>query len=343
MSIINLDINYRNLTIAAVTVGVIFLLFRLQSIITVFAVSYFIAYLLDPAVDYFEAKRIPRWLSILVMMGLLAVGITLFFVWFIPVAASETQYLIRNAPQYADNVLDFINATASRLSIDLDVDNIKAQVASQLSTSMNSVFSSISGLVTSIGSAVTTIIHLSIIPILVFYFLRDYDKLTEKIFCIIEKKSDKDYRRYFQEFDRILSVYFRGQLLIALILGIMYTLVLLIVGVKPAVIVGMISGILSIVPYLGFMIAFVASVILAALQYNDLIHPLFVIAGIAAVQAVEGNYLTPRILGKSLGLHPTAVIFALLAGGSLFGIGGMIMALPFAAFLRVLAKEKLNS
>lgn len=343
MSIINLDINYKNLFIAAITVGVIFLLFKIQSIITVFAVSFFIAYLLDPAVDFFEAKRIPRWLSILVMMGLMALLFTLFLVWFIPVAASETQYFLRSVPQYADNLLDFIHATATRLNIELDVADIKTQVSQQVSGSMNEIFSSISGLMTSIGSAISTIIHISLVPILVFYFLRDFDKLNEKLFRIIENRTEKDYKRYFQEFDRILSAYFRGQLLIAVILGVLYTTVLLIVGVKPAVIVGMVSGILSVVPYLGFIIAFATSVMLAALQFGDVLHPVMVIVGLSAVQAVEGNFLTPKIIGESLGLHPTAVIFALLTGGSLFGIGGMIIALPLAAFLRVLAKERLIS
>ncbi len=341
MSIINLEINVKNLIIASVTVGVIFLLFRLQSIITVFAVSFFIAYLFDPVIDFFEARKIPRWLSILALMSVCALIISLLLLWLIPVVASEAQYLIKNLPAYADNVLDFIHTTADRLNIQLDVNHLKELAGSRLTDSMHGIFTGISGIITSISSAVTTIIHLSLIPILVFYFLRDFDKLNEKLFAALNQSSEKDYRRYFTQFDRILSEYFRGQIIVAFLLGLLYTAVLLIVGIKPAVIVGLTAGILSVVPYLGFIIGFSTSIVLAALQFSDFLHPLMVVIGFTVVQSIEGNYLTPKIIGKSLGLHPTGVIFALLAGGSLFGIGGMIMALPAAAFIRVVIQEKL--
>jgi len=144
------------------------------------------------------------------------------------------------------------------------------------------------------------------------------------------------------EFDKILSVYFRGQIIVAGLLAILYTSVLLIIGVKPAILIGLISGVLSIVPYLGFIIGFGASLIIAIVQFQDFLHPLLVVGGFAIVQMIEGNFITPKIIGESLGLHPTAVIFALLAGGTLFGIGGMILALPVAAFIKILAKEQLQ-
>jgi len=131
--------------------------------------------------------------------------------------------------------------------------------------------------------------------------------------------------------------------IVAGILAVLYTAVLLISGVKPAILIGLVSGVLSIVPYLGFIIGFGTSLILAAVQYQDILHPLMVVAGFAIVQVLEGNLITPKIVGESLGLHPTAVIFALLAGGTLFGIGGMIIALPVAAFVKIIAVKQLNS
>jgi predicted PurR-regulated permease PerM len=340
MSIIKLEINYKNLLIAAVAAGVIILLFKLQTIITVFAVSFFIAYMFDPVVDIFEARRIPRYLTILVMMALAAALIALFLAWLIPVAASEIQYLANNSQNYIDSAFGFIQHSAALLNIQLDVEAVKQHLASRSTDYIREIFSSMSSIMSSFTKVTGVVLNIALIPILVFYFLKDFDNILARALEFLNNRFKMDFKGYYTEFDSILSKYFRGQIIVALILGMLYTLVLLIAGVKPAVIVGAVSGILSIVPYLGFIVGFSTSVILAALQYGDMLHPLMVIIGFSVVQFLEGNFITPKIIGGSLGLHPTAVIFALMAGGSLFGIGGMIIALPVAAFLRVLISER---
>jgi predicted PurR-regulated permease PerM len=123
----------------------------------------------------------------------------------------------------------------------------------------------------------------------------------------------------------------------------MYTLVLLITGVKPALIVGLSAGLLSIVPYLGFVYGFGLSTILAYIQYSDIWHPAGIIIGFTVVQIIESNFITPKIVGDKLGLHPIVVIFALLVGGSLLGIAGMIFSLPVAAALKVWLNKILSS
>lgn len=340
MSIIKLEINYKNLLIAAVAAGVIILLFKLQTIITVFAVSFFIAYMFDPVVDIFEARRIPRYLTILVMMAIAAALIALFLAWLIPVAASEIQYLANNSQNYIDSAFGFIQHSAALLNIQLDVEAVKQHLASRSTDYIREIFSSMSSIMSSFTKVTGVVLNIALIPILVFYFLKDFDNILARALEFLNNRFKMDFKGYYTEFDSILSKYFRGQIIVALILGMLYTLVLLIAGVKPAVIVGAVSGILSIVPYLGFIVGFSTSVILAALQYGDMLHPLMVIIGFSVVQFLEGNFITPKIIGGSLGLHPTAVIFALMAGGSLFGIGGMIIALPVAAFLRVLISER---
>jgi len=340
MSIIKLEINYKNLLIAAVAVGVIVLLFKLQTIITVFAVSFFIAYMFDPVVDIFEARRIPRYLTILVMMALAAALIALFLAWLIPVAASELQYLANNSQNYIDAAFGFIQHSAATLNIQLDVEAVQQHIASRSTDYIREIFSSMSSIMSSFTKVTGVVLNIALIPILVFYFLKDFDNILARALEFLNNKFKMDFKGYYTEFDSILSKYFRGQIIVAFILGVLYTVVLLIAGVKPAVIVGAVSGILSIVPYLGFIVGFSTSVILAALQYSDVLHPVMVIIGFSIVQFLEGNFITPKIIGGSLGLHPTAVIFALMAGGSLFGIGGMIIALPVAAFIRVLISER---
>lgn len=340
MSIIKLEINYKNLLIAALGVGVIVLLFKLQTIITVFAISFFIAYMFDPVVDIFEARRIPRYLTILVMMAIAAALISLFLAWLIPVAASELQYLANNSQNYIDSAFGFLQHSAALLNIQLDVEAVKLHIASRSTDYIREIFSSMSSIMSSFTKVTGVLLNIALIPILVFYFLKDFDKILARALEFLNNKFKMDFKGYYSEFDEILSKYFRGQIIVAMILGVLYTIVLLIAGVKPAVILGAVSGILSIVPYLGFIVGFSTSVILAALQYADMLHPLLVIIGFSVVQFLEGNFITPKIIGGSLGLHPTAVIFALMAGGSLFGIGGMIIALPVAAFIRVLITER---
>lgn len=340
MSIIKLEINYKNLLIAALGVGVIVLLFKLQTIITVFAISFFIAYMFDPVVDIFEARRIPRYLTILVMMAIAAALISLFLAWLIPVAASELQYLANNSQNYIDSAFGFLQHSAALLNIQLDVEAVKLHIASRSTDYIREIFSSMSSIMSSFTKVTGVLLNIALIPILVFYFLKDFDKILARALEFLNNKFKMDFKGYYSEFDEILSKYFRGQIIVAMILGVLYTVVLLIAGVKPAVILGAVSGILSIVPYLGFIVGFSTSVILAALQYADMLHPLLVIIGFSVVQFLEGNFITPKIIGGSLGLHPTAVIFALMAGGSLFGIGGMIIALPVAAFIRVLITER---
>jgi predicted PurR-regulated permease PerM len=342
MSIFKLELSYKNLMMIAAAVLVLSLLYRIQSIISIFAVSFFIAYLLDPLIDRIEKLKIPRVLGILILITLLSVILALFFIALFPLLYSEVNYLISSVPKVVASLTDTAQHMAERLNIDITLDNLKNQLAPTAGEIAKQTLNAVEGLLSSATTAVSGVINLAIVPILVFYFLKDFDRLNNKLYDIIGRKEDGEkLTRYLKEFDTILSVYFRGQVIVAAILAVLYTSVLLIVGVKPAVLIGLVSGILSIVPYLGFIIGFGSSLILAVVQYQDILHPLMVVAGFAIVQAIEGNIITPKIVGESLGLHPTAVIFALLAGGSLFGIGGMIIALPIAAFIKILIKEQI--
>jgi len=343
MSIFKLDINYKNLIIIIGLLIVLALAYEIQSIISLFAVSFFIAYLLDPVIDKMEAIRIPRAFGILILIVILALLVVIALISLVPLLYSEMQYLTESAPKVIGALTDMAEKTAAKFSIDISTANIREHLAPKAGEIAGQLFKTTSDILSSATSAVGAVVNLAIVPILVFYFLKDFDRLNAKLFESISKKTDKDYKKYLIEFDKIISVYFRGQVIVAGILAVLYTAVLLISGVKPAILIGLVSGVLSIVPYLGFIIGFGTSLILAAVQYQDILHPLMVVAGFAIVQVLEGNLITPKIVGESLGLHPTAVIFALLAGGTLFGIGGMIIALPVAAFVKIIAVKQLNS
>lgn len=340
MSIFKLDLNYKNLLVIAGAVFVAILLYKIEAIISIFAISFFVAYLLDPIIDKMESLKIPRGLGILLLIVLIAVVVVIAVLALLPQLYSEIKYLADTMPELISSLADTAQKLAEKFGFDTSISGLKEQLAPKAGEIVTNAMNAGKSVLTSTSSAIGSIVNLAIIPILVFYFLKDFDRINEKFFANLEKRYSGDYRRYLKEFDQILSVYFRGQIIVAAILAVLYTAVLLISGVKPAILIGLVSGILSIVPYLGFIIGFGTSLVLSIIQFQDFLHPLMVICGFAIVQVVEGNIITPKIVGESLGLHPTAVIFALLAGGSLFGIGGMIIALPVAAFIKILLKEQ---
>lgn len=342
MNIMKFDFTVKNIVIVVALAVVVLLLIKLQTLVTIFAVSFFLAYLFDPLINWFEGKKVPRYLSIILLYAVIVFVSVLFFGSLVPVIYQESVHLADALPAYFQKLFSLVDMLTDRFGIDISFEDIQQQVLPKLSGIGTTLLSSAEGVMKSVNTVVSLMLNIALIPILTFYFLKDFSSIKNKMFDKFSGASSIDYPKHFMHFNSLLSRYFRGQVLVAIFLGVSYTIVLLIAGVKPAILLGLISGVLSIVPYLGFMIGFSASLMLAVVQYGDFLHPIMVIAGFSVVQALESNYVTPKIVGESLGLHPTAVIFALMAGGSLMGIGGMIIALPVASFIKVVGDEYLN-
>lgn len=327
-------------SVALLALAVIFI-YKVQSILTTFAFSFLIAYLLDPLVDVFERRRIPRSLTIIALFLFIAVIIALVLAFILPYLVQEAVDLARRTPAYLTALSTMAEDLAEQFGIDISTTALTGYATERIGAISAYATKMVSGAAVSVVSFTQTMLNLFLIPIITFYFLRDFDLIRDKLFALLSRRFHLELDGHFAEFNTIISRFFRGQMTVALILAVLYSGVLLIAGVKPALLVGLVSGVLSVVPYLGFLVGFVTSVVLAAVQYNDLAHPAYVVAGFAVVQALEGNVITPKIVGESLGLHPVAVIFALMAGGYLMGIGGMIFALPVAAFVTVTLKSAL--
>jgi predicted PurR-regulated permease PerM len=290
---------------------------------------------MDPLISKAEKHKIPRSISVIIIFILLTAIITGALLFLIPIIYREIYSFGKDFPEYIDKLSPFFNELQSKLNLDLSIDKVKDFIMSKGSEFSKMIYKTIGTITDSIKNIIGFIVLYSIVPILIFYFSKDYKYVTESLIKTIEENSHFNVKKYIDEFNQILSSYFRGQFIVAMILGVLYSVVLLITGIKPALIVGLSAGVLSIVPYLGFVVGFGVSLILAYVQYFDIWHPLFVLVGFAIVQTIESNFITPKIVGNKLGLHPTAVIFALLAGGSLLGIAGMIFSLPVAAAIKV--------
>jgi predicted PurR-regulated permease PerM len=204
------------------------------------------------------------------------------------------------------------------------------------------MFSSTLQIAGSVIGFIFSLVGLFIIPILVFYFLKDFEMIFKNIIDIATKKTGVDLYYYNNEFNSILKKYFRGQFFVCVILAFLYGTVDLIIGIKGGFFIGFVAGLLSFIPYLGFISGIVSSLIISYVQFGDIWHPFFVLIGFGAVQMLESYLLTPKLIGESLGLHPTAVIFAVLAGGYLLGIGGIILSIPLAAFIKIIGSKLLE-
>ena len=181
--------------------------------------------------------------------------------------------------------------------------------------------------------------NLILIPVVTFYLLRDWDRLVRGIHDLLPRNMEAEISQMASDIDKVLGAFFRGQLMVMFALGFIYTIGLSLVGIELAVLIGMGAGLLSIVPYLGSIVGVLVAAGAAIFQFQDAFHLVMVLLVFGVGQAAEGMYLTPKLVGDQIGLHPVTVIFAVLAGGQLFGFLGILLALPVAAALNVLVRH----
>jgi predicted PurR-regulated permease PerM len=187
------------------------------------------------------------------------------------------------------------------------------------------------------------VLSLFLVPILTFYLLRDWDSILAHLGALLPSKQRETIVKLAQETDEVLGAFLRGQLLVMLALSIIYCVGLSLVGLKFAIAIGVVSGLVSFVPYLGFVFGISLAGLTVALEPNPLWLLVGVVATFSIAQLLEGSLLTPKLVGDRIGLHPVIIIFAVAAGGQLFGFFGILLALPAAAVLSVLVRFAYNS
>lgn len=317
------------------------LIYLLAPVLTPFMMAAILAYIGDPLVDKLEARKFSRTLAVVTVFSILSVAALICLVILIPLIEKQILLLAKKFPVYIDtvktHVLPWLNSKFD-LGLHLDVESIK--------TTLQTYWKDASGIVATIISSVTNsslllvgwLANLVLIPVVTFYLLRDWDILVARIHELIPRKVEPVISRLAKASDEMLGAFLRGQLLVMLALAIIYTTGLWIVGLDLALLIGGLSGIVSFVPYLGFIVGIVVAGIAALMQFQDVIHLVYVAIVFGIGQAVEGMLLTPLLVGDRIGLHPVAVMFAVLAGGQLFGFLGVLLALPVAAVIAVILR-----
>jgi predicted PurR-regulated permease PerM len=330
--------------VIALVIG--YLIWLLSPVLMPFAVAAMLAYLGDPLANRLQRLGMSRaWAASVVFLVLLLVlvGVLLLL---IPLISRQIENLIENLPRYSQ----WAQQTAwpwvqQKLHLDprmFDSDQLLVAFKAHMG-SISDFATTVVGKVSRSGmDIVLWMTNLVLIPVVAFYLLRDWHRLVGTIDRMLPRWIEPTIAHLAHESDKVLGAFVRGQLLVMLALGIFYGAGLSLVGLSVGLLIGIVAGLLSFVPYLGFIVGFGAAIIAVLVQYGDWSHVLLICGVFAVGQLLEGYVLVPRLVGGKIGLHPVAVIFAVLAGGYLFGFLGVLLALPAASVIVVLLRYLLE-
>jgi predicted PurR-regulated permease PerM len=332
----------------AILAGGGWLVYLLSPVITPFAISAGLAYLGDPLVDRWEKASIWRWklgrtLAVSFVFVLMLCLLTIVSLIIVPMLLDQIRLFIHRLPEWIEwfsgTALPWLAAKTGFELADFDPSEFSEMLKAYWREISGAAFKLID-IISKGGIAIATLLtNMVLIPVVTFYLLRDWDLLIKAIQDLLPRNLVGEISRLAGEVDDVLGAFVRGQLMVMMALGLIYTIGLSIIGIEFAVLIGMGAGLLSIVPYLGSIVGVLVAEGAAIFQFQDVFHPLMVLLVFGLGQSAEGMYLTPKLVGDRIGLHPVTVIFAVLAGGQLFGFLGILLALPVAAALNVLVSH----
>lgn len=322
----------------------LWLIWLLSPILTPFVAGALIAYLADPLADRLEAMKLSRTLSVTIVFVVGFGVLMLCILVLIPILEGQINNVRKSLPDLVAWVLNtIVPFLESRLGIDpsvFQVDQLKDVISSNLKETGGLIRNTIQTISKSGFVVLGWVANLVMIPIIAFYLLRDWDRLVAYVDELLPRDVEPIIARVAKESDEMLGAFLRGQLMVMLALSFLYIVGLWLVGLDFALLIGLIAGLVSFVPYLGLIVGVGIAGIAILFQTNGDVFQLFwvfVVFGVA--QMIEGTVLTPLLVGERIGLHPVAVIFAVLAGGQLFGFFGVLLALPVAAVLAVILRH----
>ena len=317
------------------------LVWLLKPVLLPFVAGLVIAYFLAPVVNFLVKKGVPRWLgALLVLFGfvLVAGGIATLI---LPLISSQIGALISALPEYTERVreqyLPWIENWVMKFPPQ-DVDKLRTAISQSAGDAANFVANMIKGLVANGVRLIDTMAMAIITPVVAFFTLRDWPTLTQTIDSILPRRYYDVIRAQLAEIDTTLSGFIRGQALVCLSLGLIYTTGLSLTGLKYSAAIGVTAGTLSFIPYVGTIFGWVSSLILGLVQFDDWQHIAMIVGVFAVGHFLEAYVLTPKLVGHRVGLHPVWILFALITGVKLMGFLGILIAVPTAAVLGVLIR-----
>lgn len=341
----------RRLIILVCVVVLGWVIWLLQPILTPFVAAFILAYLLNPLVEkLMSVCRLPRWVSIGSVFLIMSAALIAAAWVLVPMLWNQLMFAKDNIP----NAVNWFNGPLRAwceqvLNVQIaaiDPQHVSDEIVTYLQTNYSATtLQSALGNIARSGLSAINVVALSVlVPIVTFYFLLDWRGMLQRIQLLIPRRLEPKVVQVTIECHQVLGAFVKGQLVVMLLLGMVYAVGLQLVGIEVGLIIGLVAGLASIIPYLGFAVGLTAAVVACLLQYGlswvnlGLVGLVFMIG-----QVVEGYILQPFLLGDKIGLSPVAVIFAIMAGAQLFGFVGMLLALPVAAILVVLFRHAHHS
>ena len=327
-----------NWLIAIILTGWLFYL--LAPVLTPFVAAALLAYVGDPLADRLQKLRMPRTLAVITVFLITFLVLALLILLVGPLIKAQVGALFQALPDIArqveqvwlPTVTGWLNVEAGD---DVGIGAFLARYSDMAGSWSGKILMSVSK---SGGALAAAVLSLFLIPILTFYLLRDWDSILVHISALVPDSQRDTVVQLARETDDVLSGFLRGQILVMAALATIYSVGLGLIGLKFAVAIGVVSGLVSFVPYLGFVFGITLAGLTVALEPNPLWQLVGVIVTFTLAQFIEGSVLTPKLVGDRIGLHPVIIIFAVAAGGQLFGFFGVLLALPAAAVLSVLVR-----
>ena len=324
--------------IAALTVLALWLL---GPVLTPFVVAAVLAYALTPLVNKLDRMgkgRLPRVVAVIVVELLFIIATLCLVLLIVPIVVKEIPLIRDQVPLLADRITNGLKPWLAQFGIhvSLDVGNLKALALKYLNANYEEMFSSLLSSLRLGGSVALAVLgNAVLIPVALFYLLMDWDRFVAQLLELVPPPMRSAFDSFTDEADSVLGQYLRGQMLVMLVMAAFYAIGLALFGLDLALPIGIFTGLAMFIPYLGFGIGLILALLAGLLQFASLKALVMVAVVYGIGQVVESFYFTPRLVGERIGLHPLAVIFALLAFGQVFGFVGVLIALPASAVLLV--------
>ena len=340
------DRTLRRIFILSGIAVILWVLYLLKPVVLPFVAAFLVAYLFSPLVDKIHKIGLPRWLAISIVFIGIGVVLTLAMWYLVPLVWQQLMYARDSIPAGIHwlnyTFLPWVSQTFSVEPMEIDTQQMSTVVMEYIQTNYSA--DSIQAMLLKVAQSGLNFIQIGgtvvLIPIIAFYFLLDWDRMLDNMRRLIPRPYEKSTLHIVGECHSVLGAFVKGQFLVMFLLGTVYAVGLQIIGLEIGLIIGMVAGLASIIPYLGFAVGMIAAVIATLFQFGiDWMQLVLVGVVFMIGQAVEGYVLQPFLLGDKIGLSPVAVVFAVLAGAQLAGFLGMLIALPVAAIIVVLLRH----
>ncbi|MBN2694070.1 AI-2E family transporter [bacterium] len=320
-------------------IGFIFIIiYLLRAVLTPILTAFFLAYLIDPAVTFLERFRLPRAVGITVLVFLFSTFSLVFLFVLIPELLHQIKILSGHIPAIHQKISSLLASTGltSEAEISKHTESFLNSMKDNLPELLNMVLKMALKAITKTKGLLGVVVNIIMIPLFLFYFLRDFKKVTERIESFIPQKEETRWQNELKRVDSVLKSYFSGQLIVVLFLATSYSIGLAITGIPLSFVIGILAGVLSIIPYFGATIGIIVAMGMAILNIPTL--GVWGIIGVALTflvsNTIEGFFITPKVMSEKVGISPFFVILALFIGGGVFGLLGMLFAVPVAAVLK---------